>query len=297
MKFATLLQKKHILIDQDIRDIPELFRVAAEALADGTTLEPHEIESAIKYRESLGSTYIGNGTMIPHAHLDKINDCIVSYIRPRTPLTLANGETVEHVFTFISSHDFAAFHLKIMKTISEMTKGYLSKLKNVNSAEHFIGALDKENILIESHLKAADFMQEIAAVYETDLLSKAIDLMKEQNWSHLPVVDNKGKYLGTVDFLDILATSIPDYALRISDLSFLSDFEPIKQFLQKENSIKIKPYIKNISTMIVPEDASYVEVFFLMVKHKHRFLVSVDNNNNFKGVIRSVDVISRILRA
>lgn len=140
-------------------------------------------------------------------------------------------------------------------------------------------------------------MHQVPSIRAEDTLSKAVDLMREQNWSHVPVTDNNGKFIGTVDFLDILATSMPDYVLRLSDLSFLSEFTPVKQFIQKEKELTVKPYIKHINTMIVPEDVSYVEVIFLMIKHKHRYLVTIDNDNNFKGVIRTVDVVNQIFRA
>lgn len=297
MKFAALLQKKHILINQKIHSAAELFSVAARILSDGTTINPQEVEKALLNRESLGSTCIGNGAMIPHARLNNINDYIICYIKPEKPLVINSGETVKHVFAIISSNDLAAFHLKVLKTINEIISSHLEGLEKVKTADQFIAIVDDNDISIESHLSAVDFAQTVPSVRETDLLSKAVNMMREQNWSHVPVTNESGLFLGTVDFLDILTTSIPDYALRLSDLSFLSEFEPIKQFFHKENTLIIKPYIRHIDTMIISEDVSYVEVFFLMVKHKHRFLVCVDKNGLFLGVIRTVDVINRILRA
>lgn len=296
MKFATLFQKKHIIFGSRIHNTAELFSLAARSFSEGM-INPDEIENALQHRESLGSTYIGNGVMIPHAHLDDLEDHILGYIRPEKPFLLAGNETVKHIFIFVSSRDQATFHLKLLKAISEVTTRHLDLLDKARNAEQFINAINDTDIELESHLRASDFMCTVMPIRENDSLSKAVDMMKEQNLSYVPVVDENGFFIGTVDFLDILSTSMPDYVMRLSDLSFISDLEPIKQFLHKERTLSVKPYIKNVNTMIVPVDASYVEVLFLMAKYKHRYLISVDKNGLFSGLIRSVDVISRILRA
>lgn len=297
MKFSALFQKNHILFDQKIKNTKELLSLASRTLSIHTSLDAHEIEAALSHRESLGPTCIGNQTMVPHAHLEKLEDCIIGYIRIEKPLLLECGETVKHVFFFISSSSLITIHLNILKAIAEIVTRHLDQLERCETAEEFIETIENTKIKIETNLVAKDFMHQVPSIRAEDTLSKAVDMMREQNWSHVPVTDNNGKFIGTVDFLDILATSMPDYVLRLSDLSFLSEFTPVKQFIQKEKELTVKPYIKHINTMIVPEDVSYVEVIFLMIKHKHRYLVTIDNDNNFKGVIRTVDVVNQIFRA
>ncbi len=297
MKLSTLFQKDHVFIDHQVQNTGQLFVFASRIMSESTGVDASSIEAALLHRESLGGTVLGKETMVPHAYVEGLKDYIIMYVRLKSPLLLDGGNTVRHAFIILTSREMAAFHLKIMRAVADILTNHDQILLSAGSAESFISELEKTGVRVESHLHARDFLQSVPSIRETDSVSRAVDLMKEQNWSHVPVTDVNGRFVGTVDFIDVLGATMPDYVMRLSDLSFLEDFEPLKQFALKENSMSVRAYIKNISTMIVTDDVSYVEVLFLMVKHRHRFLIAVDQKGLFLGVIRSMDVINRIFRA
>jgi len=110
----------------------------------------------------------------------------------------------------------------------------------------------------------------------------------------LPVVDEKDKYVGEINNLDIIRLSLPEYVFMMEDLSFLLNLEPFQDFLKKEKTMLIKDMIKAQKT--IPPNSTMVEVVFIMAKNNMYHLTIAEKDGKVVGVITTKDIIEKILR-
>ena len=298
MKFSTLFSPQLIFLDHKAQTIDEVLSVASKAFAHETGAAVDVIKTKLVHRESLGPTYIDKNVMVPHAYMEELHDCLVLFIRTATeiPVPQTNFRS-RYFFVILTSKEFATLYLNILRSISEILSNHFDIAAHSSTAEEFIDRVDSSEIRVQKHLCARDLMSSPSSISENETLSHAVDIMKERGTTHLSVVDEKNGFKGVIEFLDILTTSMPEYSLRLNDLSFLEDFEPIGHFLQHENSVQVKKFLKYDTTMIITEETSFVEVFFLMAKYKHKLLVVTNKSNQPTGIIRTSDIINKAFRA
>ena len=55
--------------------------------------------------------------------------------------------------------------------------------------------------------------------------------------------------------------------------------------------------MKDYKTYIVNENASYIEIVFIMTEYHYKYLVVVDDLMEVKGVIDIYDVVHKMIRA
>jgi len=86
MDLSTLLQPTQCLIDQRFASKTQCLNELARRAAAALGIEAAPIAEALRHRESLGSTGLGNGIALPHARLTTISQPFCLLVRLREPL-------------------------------------------------------------------------------------------------------------------------------------------------------------------------------------------------------------------
>ena len=111
-----LLRDDQIVLDADVRDREQLFRMAADLLAARHGLHGQDVFQALLAREKLGSTGMGWGIAIPHARMPQISHAASAYIRTREPIAFGapDGKPVSHFLVLLVPKEANERHLQLM---------------------------------------------------------------------------------------------------------------------------------------------------------------------------------------
>jgi PTS system nitrogen regulatory IIA component len=92
------------------------------------------IFNALKDREQLGPTGMGNGIAIPHAKIDSINHIVGLFVKLEKPIEFdsIDKKKVDLVFTILAPTQSGVAHLKALAKVSRLLrdKKICSKLRS-----------------------------------------------------------------------------------------------------------------------------------------------------------------------
>jgi PTS system nitrogen regulatory IIA component len=172
----------------------------------------------------------------------------------------------------------------------------MRSLGQAETASRFIDIVDRGAYEIEKGLHVSDIMtREVTTILDTATLRELTDLMFSRKLRYLPVVDSAGSLVGEVGVLDLIAAGIPDYVYRVGSLRFLDEFEPMEELLKNEGTILVRSIMKPPVRSIAP-DSSVLAVAFEMTRSRKRHFPVVENGR-IAGVVSSMDILSKVLRA
>jgi mannitol/fructose-specific phosphotransferase system IIA component (Ntr-type) len=140
------LDRTCILLDVHAAEKEVIIRAMVEALHQKGSV-PHVPEQVkdILSREQLGSTCIGAGCAVPHAHSVGLTETSLAAARLAEPLTAEtpDGQPVDLVFLLIGPPHHAATHLKILSKLARLLHDdtLRTDLRNAINAEEFIQAI------------------------------------------------------------------------------------------------------------------------------------------------------------
>jgi len=207
-----------------------------------------------------------------------------------------NNQKVRLVFAILSSKKLADEYLKVLRAIIDLLKNHRPYLEEAVSADEFFGIIDHAAISVEQHPVAADLASTALTVSPGALLSLAVDIMKKNQVEELAVVDADGTFLGMLDFIDLLKAAFPSYVFKFNDLSFLSEFEPLHEFLSHEAKGVVRDHLTKNPEYEIDADVSYVEVVYKFVR-SHQKYVYVIRDGKLLGIITVSDLITKLLRS
>lgn len=103
-------------ICMDAGSVTDVFRVVADAI--DTTLTEVEVDSeavreALVKRERQGSTAIGQGSAIPHARVEGLNESILLDVKLKKPVRWDDGEDVERCMVILVPPEAHEEHLQL----------------------------------------------------------------------------------------------------------------------------------------------------------------------------------------
>ena len=121
-------------------------------------------------------------------------------------------------------------------------------------------------------------------VDEADSMKKAMDLLKEHEIRHLPVLKDGEKLVGILSERDIKqASPSPATALEIREIYYLLDKVKVKQIMTR------RPYTVSSSAPI--EEAA------LIIREKKIGCLPVVDNGKLVGILTETDIIDSFIEA
>lgn len=306
MKFSSYLDPQFIFTDLKGDNIEEIIveMVRRVSEKDKKVKEKEDIiTDAILKREQEISTGIGNGIAIPHARIENLNDFIVAVglLDNEIDEEIAGTGKIDKVnliFLIISDVLKNKNILKVMSAVSKIAlkkKDLLVKIKAERNPKKVIEYIKESNIELDSKIVAEDVLSpDIIPARPTDTLEEIAKRLILEQTSGLPVVDEKGMFLGEITERELIAYGMPNYLSLMEDLNFLTVGEPFEEYLKNESKVTIKELYRVSEDVIIDSQTPIMEICFKMVTKGITRLYVVDEGH-YAGMIKRSDIIKKIL--
>lgn len=300
MKLSLLVDPRHVILGRDFPSVEAAAEAAIQAMAGSypQTVHPGGALDELNKRESLGGTVLPTGVAIPHARLERFDDIIIGAVVPKTPIRSAEGLPIRLVWVSLFSLSRNSLYLNALRAFAALDpgKGLGAELAAATSPHRFVELLSGGGFDVKKDLHVEDIMsREVVSVRPDASLRQAIDLMYERKLRYLPVVDGTGKVVGELGVLDIIAAGLPDYALRLENLAFLDELEPMSELMASEGTIPVSRVMKPAVGSFAPGD-SIIEAAMRMTKSRKRHFPVVERGR-IVGILSSMDILTKVLRA
>jgi len=297
MQFRKYLNEESVFLDQSFKTVDEALSFIAGRFSVLTGVGEDRIHQLLADREKLSSTWIGSGAMLPHNHSPEIRDLHMVFIRLREPLILDEGHEVRYIFSILTSGSQEQVYLSILQGISRLMQEKNRELEVCATPADLFSLMATSDFLAGRPLCAADLAKEWPIIRSDEPLGKALDLMKKHDVFFLPVLNPEGTRLaGVLDLVDLLKAGFPDFVFSLYDFSMITDFKPVKYFWKNEDKLVTGDFTRDYRPYLVPADASYPEIFFLMIKGNRRHLLVLNRQDELCGVIHPSQIINTMLR-
>jgi PTS system nitrogen regulatory IIA component len=125
MKIRDVVRSDLIFLDLGATDADTAIDEVSDEASQVIDLDARTVAEALKERETLGSTSVGNGFAIPHCKLAGISEIIVILARFGQGIDFGgnnHNEPVRFFFVVLSPPDRPAEHLKVLSQIARILK-------------------------------------------------------------------------------------------------------------------------------------------------------------------------------
>lgn len=146
---SELLTEDVISTELEVKNRDDIFDQLIELLAESGKIDnPGEALDAVKKREDILSTGIGNGVAIPHAKTDAVDSLVVAFGRVEDGIDFKSldGKPVRLIFLLLSPQEEAGLHVRALARISRMLKNtqFRSRLLEAGSAQEIHEIIRKQ---------------------------------------------------------------------------------------------------------------------------------------------------------
>lgn len=146
MQLSDLLTPNRIKIPLVGRTKEELLRELVDVVSDGEASEHRdELLRAVRDREAVLSTGIGNGVAIPHGKSSILPDLRMAAGTARNPIEYdaLDGQPVRLIFLLVGPETAAGPHIKALSRIARLIRSedVRDQLLSAKTADDFIAAL------------------------------------------------------------------------------------------------------------------------------------------------------------
>ncbi|MBC7317731.1 CBS domain-containing protein [Candidatus Bipolaricaulota bacterium] len=143
-------------------------------------------------------------------------------------------------------------------------------------------------------MKVRDFLRrDLTAVEADSSVLHAIKLLENSGLSALPVVDEEGRVVGIVSERDIIRALVPEYMDMLHSASFLPSLDRLTKRLKEIAAHPVARYMTKEVVVARLEDND-LHVADLMLRKGLKQLPVVDEQGRLVGVVRRIDLLSRL---
>jgi CBS domain-containing protein len=252
---------------------------------------------AILEREKEAPMAYPSGIAIPHIRVEGLADTLIGMTFLQNPLNY-DGLKAHWIVLIFTDRTSSKIYLNIVSTLLKLSQDTetMQRLMSMRDGHSVIHYLRHEKINIGGDISISDIMvTNPICIGPEEKLSRLDSVINEHRVSMIPVVDERGNYLGEVNILDVLKVGVPDYIMRMDDLTFLKSFEPLEKLFEKEEEISVREIMRDDRNCLKPE-ASIIEAVTLMIREGRRYLSVVDNGH-LVGVVTAMDIFRKVIKA
>ncbi len=297
MHFRKYLTEEGVFLDREFSSLQDVLEFLSREFAKECRIGQEKILKLLEKREQLSSTWIGNGTILPHNHSPEVKDLCMIFIRCRKPLILDDGNEVKYIFSILTSGSQDDLYLGILQGIGKLIMKQSAEVDRCTTSGELLELFSSSGSSMAAPLTAGDLARHWPRAKDTDTLAAALDQMKRHDVYFLPVFSqDSGKICGVLDLVDLLKAGFPDYIYSLHNLTMLKDFQPVKYFWKNEKDLLIKDFTRDYRPYMIREEISYPEIFFMMIKGNRRHLLVLNDKDELVGVIHPKEIINKMLR-
>jgi PTS system nitrogen regulatory IIA component len=150
LKIGDILVRDSIILDLKGRDKEQVLAEMAKALADSTPgVDEKRLFEAVKERETLQSTGIGEGAAVPHVKLPDLPGPVTCFARSREGVDFGSldGRPAHLFFLLVVPEYSDGHHLKVLARISRFLHdpGFRELLWDAETREDVCLAIEEED--------------------------------------------------------------------------------------------------------------------------------------------------------
>lgn len=296
MKLTSLINHDLIKLGASVKSKEEVITLLVDEIYNKYNFKQskEQIFNSVMEREKLGGTAFETGLSTPHGRLEYFNDIIIAICVPREPIIVESNKITMFVL-LLTSKIGSKLYLQTLSTFAKIStkKELFNSLITSNNKSEFIDKIS--DVYVKKELLVEDIMSErILTLKQDNNLKELADLFYKHSISYAPIVDDDNNIIGEVTMNELLKVGIPNYALLIGNLNFVSSFEPFEELLKNEDKILIKDIMKKPSIKLT-KGTSIVEAALELTQNGRRQLPVVEGNKII-GVLSYMDVLKKIIR-
>lgn len=303
MKLSSYLDKDLIFTNIEKSTTDEVIKEMIAKISredDKVNKIKSQVETTVLTREHQVPTALGKGIAIPHGRLPDFDDVLVAIGVLKNPFECPTADKktdkVKVFFMIIAAQTKNKMVLKLMAAIMKMIKDEkaIDAIVSKSDPHDILNYIKDTEIEVSERVTAEDIMnRDIQPAKLEDTLEEIATRFVVESLHGLPVVDNKGKFIGEITEKELIAYGMPKYTSLMSDLSFMTIGEPFEEYFKNEQSVTVKElYRKNPVT--IDKKASIMEVSFMMVTKGNTRIYVVEKGEYF-GTIYRADLIKKVL--
>lgn len=300
MKLSSLLIPELVILKKPCKTKDELIDALIREIyrtKQHISLSEQQVRAAILEREQLGGTVFPNGLATPHARFENFNDFLIVIGVPAEPVMYEDAP-IRMMVLMLTSQVASAMYLNTLSAFAKLpqdTPAFTRLCKSAHPQE-FIQIIKGLALEVTQELLIRSVMQQqFLSLHPDNTVKEAADMFYKNRTSYLPVLDKQGNCIGELTVLDLFAVGIPDYALKLENLQFLHRLEPFEELLKKENAIRVREVMKNL-TLTIEETAPVVEGILQFIRSNRRH-IPVMNQGKLTGIVSYMDILHKVLRA
>lgn len=299
MHLFSLLNPKLIHFEDRVLDKEQVLKDLIERICDAFELKGRckYLYELVMQREKEAPTVYPTGIAIPHVRVDDLDDTIIAICVPRKPIR--NGDAEIRLYILIlTDKNVSSLYLNVVAAFMRISKDtdFFNRLLAAGDPHSFIGLIRDAGIVIKDEVTVSDIMTPVPHVInENESIRTLAEMMKEKGLYYVPVVNDKGDWVGDVNILHYLEVSLPDYMKLLNNVNFLRNFEPFEHLYKKEDSILVRDVMSQPERLLRPE-YSIIEAVFEMVRQKKQTF-SVIQDKKVVGIITAMDIYRKVVRA
>lgn len=140
------------------------------------------------------------------------------------------------------------------------------------------------------HYTVAEYMQtDVVSVPRTATIREAIAIMLKTNTNSLVVVDERGRVVGMLSSIDVIAYVVPDY---LEQDKHLAAFESRDVFAQRVQEVGQRPVTESMSHSVhtIQPTHTLIEAVTLLAEHRINQLPVVDEHGKLIGYIGRTNI-------
>ncbi len=176
-------------------------------------VDPAPIVDAVLRRERASRTVVGEGVALPHARIAGLDrPWLALGVYPEGIPSPEGGAPLRLVFLLLVPESQPARYLQILRALANLLRepGMAGRLAGVASGEEAMRLLRRSERRLPDYICADDLMDPAdARLRAAEPLSAALEAFMAGGETELPIVDEEGRLVGTVDSRALLGCFIP----------------------------------------------------------------------------------------
>ena len=145
-------------------------------------------------------------------------------------------------------------------------------------------------------MKVKDCMKRRVFSVPTDAtVIEAADTIVRNRVGALPVVDQSGKPVGTLQMSDLLTLDLPDFVNLVADLDFVHDFGAVEAIRPSPDMLAWKVTVLMQPAITVEEGSGLLHAYAIMLQHNVLDMPVVNDRKELVGIVSRVDIGAAIL--
>lgn len=304
MYLPKLLSSGLIHVNVEAQDkwalLEELSGLLALAMptANGEILPGETIYRGISEQEQRRCSGLGQGCAMPHARIEGLAApmaCLATLARG-IDFGAIDREPVRIVCVLLAPLGDPSTLLKVMAEVASIMgdPSLRAAMESAGDGATIHGLLRDRDTGKEQSLRARNIMRKpFYSIYPETPLTEVTRLLAEHNLEASSVVDRDGRIVGIITCDQLFRYGLPEFFGQLKSVAFIKNFDPFENYFKSMKTATAGD-IMTPDFMVVPEDATMLEVIFELCVHR-RPKVFVVRDGILCGIIDRIAVMNRVL--